>query len=510
MENVGRKISSVEMAIIDENSEWLGVPRLLLMENAGKAVATEISKRINVNGKKVVILAGLGNNGGDSFVAARHLAPLGASVFVFLLGKSKDIRTDEARRNWETLKKMFLTVKTIEIRYVEELKKYESEIKSADIVIDGMLGTGVRGELRDPYRTAVEIFNKASGLRVAVDIPTGLNPDTGEIHGVAVKADLTVTFHALKKGLDGKREYTGDVVVANIGVPPEAEVIVGPGDLRAAVKPRRPEAKKGDFGRVLIVGGSNLYTGAPALCAMAALRCGCDLSIIVAPESVASSIRSFSPNIIVHTYSGNAFTLNAFTTVIPLVEKCDTIVIGPGLGTMDETFEACLKLFEIVKEKGKALVVDADGLKALSTSPTILAGARAVLTPHAGEFKGLVNLDITKLPFKERIKEVKKAAKQLNLTILLKGHWDIISDGNKVKVNITGNPAMTVGGTGDVLSGLVATLLAWKNEPFTAASVAAFINGVAGDLTAQEKGYHIVATDLVDKIPEVFKKFEIN
>jgi len=154
-----RKISSTEMAIIDENSEWLGVPRLLLMENAGKALATEISKKIDVNGKKVVILAGLGNNGGDSFVAARHLAPLGANVYVFLLGKSKDIRTDEARKNWEALKKMILTVKTVEIRYVEELKKFENEIKSADVIIDGMLGTGVRGELRDPYRTAVEIFN---------------------------------------------------------------------------------------------------------------------------------------------------------------------------------------------------------------------------------------------------------------------------------------------------------------------------------------------------------------
>jgi len=509
MKSMKRRISSIEMAIIDENSEWLGVPRLLLMENAGKALVTEISKKINVEGKKVAILAGLGNNGGDSFVAARHLALLGADVHVFLLGKSEDIRTDEARKNWDILKKMVLTVNAVEIRFVEKLKEFEEVIRSADVVIDGMLGTGVRGELRDPYRTAVEIFNESNGLKVAVDIPTGLNPNTGEIHGTAVKADLTVTFHAFKKGLDGKKEYTGDVVVVDIGVPPEAEVIVGPGDFRAAVKPRRPEAKKGDFGRVLIIGGSDLYTGAPALCAMAALRCGCDISIIVAPESVASSIRSFSPNIIVHTYPGKVLTLEAIDIITPLVERSDTIVVGPGLGTADETFEACLKLFEIVKEKRKALVVDADGLKALSTSPFILAGTKTVLTPHAGEFRKLVNFDIAKLPLKERMEHVRRAAEQLGTTILLKGHWDVISNGDQVKVNVTGNPAMTVGGTGDVLSGLVATFLGWGNDPLTAASVAAFVNGIAGDLATQEKGYHIVATDLLNKIPDVFKKFKI-
>jgi len=509
MNNVKRRITNLEMAIIDENSEWLGVPRLLLMENAGKALATEISKRINVAGKKVVILAGLGNNGGDSFVAARHLALLGANVYVFLLGKSRDIRTDEARKNWETLKNMVLTVKTFEIKYVEELKNFEREIITADVVVDGMLGTGVRGELRDPYRSAVKIFNEATGLKVAVDIPTGLNPDTGQIHGTAVKADLTVTFHAPKRGLEDKREYTGDVVVADIGVPPEAEVLVGPGDLRAAVKIRRPDAKKGDFGRILIVGGSNLYTGAPALCAIAALRCGCDLSIIVAPESVAGSIRSFSPNIIVYAYPSKVFTLEALNTAIPLIEKSDAIVIGPGLGTSNEIFEACLKLFEIVRKKKKAVVVDADGLKALSTSPTALAGAKVVLTPHAGELKILTGLDITSLSLEERIGQIKKIAKQLGVTVLLKGHWDIVSDGNRVKVNMTGNPAMTVGGTGDVLSGLVATFLAWGNKPLTAASVAAFINGIAGDLVVREKGCHIVATDLLDKIPEVFKKFGV-
>ncbi len=509
MKDEKKIISGREMSIIDENSEWLGVPRLLLMENAGKSIVTEISKRFDVKEKKIVVLAGLGNNGGDGFVVARHLTSLKAKVIVLLLGRAADIRTDEARKNWDILRNMFSSVKTFEIRNVEQLKELEKEIKTADIVIDGMLGTGVRGELREPYRTAVKIFNESKGFKIAIDVPTGLNPDTGEIHGIAVKADLTVTFHAFKKGLEGREEYTGEVVVANIGIPPEAELLVGPGDLRIATKMRKPEAKKGDFGRILIIGGSNLYTGAPALCALAALRCGCDISIITAPEKVANAIRGFSPNIIVHDYPGQILTSNAFDVIIPLVERSDVVIIGPGLGTSKETLEACLKLFKVLKEKEKPLVIDADGLKILSASPTILSGTKTVLTPHAGEFKILTKIDVTKLSFEERIEHVKNAAQQLGVTILLKGHWDIVSDGKTVKVNTTGNPGMSVGGTGDVLSGLVATFLAWKNDPLVAAAVAAFVNGTAGDLAVDKKGYHIVATDLIDEIPEVFKKFKI-
>lgn len=509
MKNEKKIVSSRGMMVIDENSEWLGVPRLLLMENAGRSIVTEISKRFDVKSKKIVVLAGLGNNGGDGFVVARHLASLGAKVVVLLLGQATDIRTHEARRNWDALKNMFFSIKIIEIKSVEQIKDLKGEVKTADIVIDGMLGTGVRGELRNPYRTAVKIFNESSGFKIAIDVPTGLNPDTGEIHGIAVKANLTVTFHAFKKGLRGREEYTGEVVVADIGIPPEAELVVGPGDLRVATKLRRPEAKKGDFGRILIIGGSNLYTGAPALCALAALRCGCDISIIATPEKVANAIRGFSPNIIVHDYPGQILTSRAFDVIIPLVERSDVVIIGPGLGTSKETVEACLKLFKVLKEEGKPLVIDADGLKAFSTSPTILLGTRTVLTPHAGEFKILTGIDITKLSFEERIEHVKNAAQQLGVTILLKGHWDIVSDGKKVKVNITGNPGMSVGGTGDVLSGLVATFLAWGNEPLTAATVAAFVNGVAGDLAVEKMGYHIVATDLLDEIPEVFKKFRV-
>jgi len=506
----GKKIiSSREMSIADENSEWLGVSRLLLMENAGKSIVTEVSKRFDVKKKKIVVMAGLGNNGGDGFVVARHLASLNAKVVVLLLGHSKDIRTYEAKKNWDILKNMFSSVKTFEIRNVEQLKELKKEIIDADIVIDGMLGTGVKGELREPYHTAVSIFNDSKGFKIAIDVPTGLNPDTGEIHGTAVRANLTVTFHAFKKGLKGREEYTGEIVVANIGIPPEAELLVGPGDLRVATKLRRPEAKKGDFGRVLIIGGSNLYTGAPALCALAALRCGCDISIIVTPEKVANAIRGFSPNIIVHDYPGRILTSKAFDVIFPLVERSDVIIVGPGLGTSKESVETCLKLFKILKEKGKKLVIDADGLKALSTSPTMLSGTKTVLTPHAGEFKMLTKIDVTKLSFEKRMECVRKAAQQLGVTILLKGHRDIISDGKTVKVNTTGNPGMSVGGTGDVLSGLVATFLAWENDPLTAAAVAAFVNGVAGDLAVEKRGYHIVATDLIDEIPEVFKKFKL-
>lgn len=492
-----RALTSLDLSIIDDNSEYLGVSRLQLMENAGAAVARHVKPRLR--GGRILVLCGPGNNGGDGMVAARHLAPF-ARVTAVLLARAEAIRTKEARANFEALRSMASTVELVVDPCAE---RAPALLESADAVIDAIFGTGLKSEVRGPYRRVIEaVNNSGAALKVAVDVPSGLDADTGEVLGVAVEADVTVTFHAAKPGLlrEEARRYVGELVVEPVGIPPEAELICGPGDSIAATKPRRPWSKKGDFGRVLVIGGSETYTGAPALTALASLRMGVDLAAVAVPEEVAGSVRAFSPNLIVVPYKGRRLTPGSLEEVLRVAERFEVVAIGPGLGLAEETMEASLRLIRALSPS-KPMVIDADALKALAADIRSVKGGKVVLTPHAGELRAITGESVG-----EKVEERVEAAKRLSFTagctVLLKGHVDIVSDGERVKVNRTGNPGMTVGGTGDVLTGVTAAFLAWTGDPFRAACAAAFVNGLAGDLVAMEKGYHILATDLLDALPK--------
>ena len=500
-------LTAEEAAAVDENAVYLGIPRRLLMEAAGKEVAQALCREVSVKGRDVTVFAGLGNKGGDGFAASRYLVNAGARVHVILLGREEAIGTEEALENWRVLKVMESTVRLTQIRDSSDLEKLKPIIDESVAIIDAMLGTGIIGPLREPFLKAVNLINSSKAFKLAIDLPTGLNPSTGEVYGGVVKADLTVTMHKVKKGMVGREEYTGKVIVADIGIPPEAELYAGPGDVKAILRPRPPKAHKGDFGRILVIGGSQEYSGAPALTALASLKAGADLAIVASPESVASVIRSFSPNLIVKPLTGDRLTLKNVGEVEPLIKDSTAVAIGPGLGLEPETFEAVDELVGRVRGLRKPILIDADGLKAIAKSRLDLGGLAAILTPHAGEFKILTGVTLPQ-GWLERVPYVKEASKGWKSVILLKAHEDIISDGRRVKVNRTGNPGMTVGGTGDVLSGVVATFIGWGIEPFKAAVAGAFINGLAGDLAVGEKGYHIVATDVIDKLPEVMRRFE--
>ncbi|MCP8308198.1 MAG: NAD(P)H-hydrate dehydratase [archaeon] len=501
-------ITPEEMAIADENSEYLGVPRLLLMENAGRAIANVAKEKLKKIPKdKVVIIAGTGNNGGDGLACARHLANQ-ADVIVILLGRAEEIKTEEASKNWQIIEKMILNIQYALAPDAQSLENLKSEIESADIIIDAIFGTGIKGKIREPFSSAIDIINSSKGFKIAIDIPSGLDPLTGDVHDKSVKADVTVTLHKMKPGLMNRKEITGDIIISPIGMPPEAEIIAGPGDVRYSMKPRHKYSKKGDFGRLLIVGGSKEYSGAPTLAALAALRTGVDIAIIAAPKSVADVIRSFSPNLIVRRLKDDYLTSKDIPELKSLSERCTSIVAGPGLGLEEETKTAILSFMKEVG-KDKPMLVDADALKALSEEPTCLKNYPTIITPHAGEFEIVTHSKIAPPDkLKDRIKQVQREAKIMGLTILLKGHEDIISDGDNFKIKTTGNPGMTVGGTGDVLSGIAATFLAWGVKPFRAACAAAFVSGFAGDLAVRDRGYHIVATDVIEKIHEVLKKFD--
>jgi NAD(P)H-hydrate epimerase len=488
-------IMSREMRALELNAEYFGVSRLQLMENAGHNVALEVASRFKPD-KSVAVFCGLGGNGGDGFVAARHLSAMGYKVTVILAGKAKEITDNAALENWKALQPLKETIPIYEVHDSTLIPE-----TTAEIIIDALLGIGTKGKLKPPILQLVQKINNINAFRVAVDVPTGIDADTGDVLGEAVKANLTITFHRTKKGFENAKEHVGELTVKDIGLPREFKKFAGPGDVLLATKPRASESHKGDFGRLLIIGGSETFSGAPAYVALAALRTGVDLAYIASSEKTAHTIASMSPDLITIKLEGTHLNVSNVSALKTHIETANAIVLGPGLGLHPETREAVKVVIEAVESAAKPLLLDADGLKAFAEFKRKL-NVPLVLTPHSGEYAILTG---KKLPedLKEKVSEVQKTAAELGATILLKGPIDIISDERHLKLNFTGNPGMTVGGTGDVLSGIVAAFLAQQIDPFEAAVAGAFVNGAAGDFVFQEKGYHMLATDLIQKIPQV-------
>lgn len=488
-------ITSGEMRALETNAEYFGLSRLQLMENAGRSVADQISMRFKPP-KRIIIFCGLGGNGGDGFVAARHLLERGFSVEVVLAGTPSEISDKEALTNWNILKTLRSSLNIHEI--------YDSSLITdlkGDIVIDALLGTGLKTSPRPPISQLIAQVNSMKAFLVAVDVPSGINCDTGEALGNAIKADLTITFHRMKAGLKKAGKYTGRVLVAPIGVPEQIGQLAGPGDVQKITRSRSSTAHKGDFGRVLVIGGSEVFSGAPALVASAAYRASVDLVYTAAPAKTAHDISAMSADLITIKLDSDHLSQRNVSALAPYLDKSTAVAIGPGLGLHKETKAFVKEMLELVEKQRIPLLLDADALKALAEFKHKLKSP-AVLTPHEGEYAILTG---HKLPddLEEKVPDVKRTASELGAVILLKGHTDIISDGKRWKFNLTGNPGMTVGGTGDVLSGIVAALLAQRVSPFDAAVAGAFVNGAAGDFVASTKGFHMVATDLLEWIPKV-------
>jgi len=479
----------------DTHAQYFGLTLLQLMENAGRSIAQQTFSRFQ-NNKKVTVFCGLGGNGGDGFVAARHLLTAGFKVQVILIGRSRDINHEAALSNWVILQTLQDKIALSEVSDSSLLPKIQT-----DIIIDALLGTGTKGKLKPPITQTVEEINRSSAYKIAVDAPTGIDSDTGVVLGSAVKADLTVTFHRAKKGLENAKKFVGEIAIADIGLPLEIERFVGPGDVLIAKKARSPTAHKGDFGRLLVIGGSELYVGAPALVSLAALRTGTDIVYLAAPEKTALAISSISPYLITIKLEGDHLKPRNIEMLKPYFGMVDAIVIGPGLGLAPETAKFVEDCVEEAEKANKPLLLDADGLKVFAKFKRPLR-VPLILTPHAGEYEVLTD---AKLPEnqEEKILAIQKTAKKLKADLLVKGKVDIISSGEYTRLNLTGNPGMTVGGTGDVLSGVVGGLLAQNVDAFEGAVAGSFVNGAAGDFVASEIGYHMVATDLLDWIPRV-------
>lgn len=451
--------------VFDINSKYLGISLELLMENAGRELAREAE-----NFSSIAIFCGTGNNGGDGFVAARHLASLEKKVKVFAI---KGERTKEAQKNFELLMKL-PSIEIFEISDSSDVLKLKEKLYNCDAIIDAILGVGAKGELREPIKTLVEFINSLKIFKISADVPTP-----------GLKADKVVSFH-FKKSENAK--------VVSIGIPKEVETFVGPGDVLYALLKRKGDEHKGDFGRILIIGGSKNFIGTPILVAKAALKAGADISIVACPKYVSERI-PYDENIIVNTLNSEFFLCPEDLDLIKKI-NFDVAVIGNGLG-LEEKTKIAVKKF--LRETKKTIIVDADALKLINPKEI---QENMILTPHANEFKILFSEFSEN--FSDRVKLVEKFAKKFKAIIVLKGNIDIISDGFRTKLNKTGNPGMTVGGTGDALAGVIAALSV-KTEKFYAASAGAFINGLAGDIAMKEFGYYFTATDIIDRIPKAIK-----
>ena len=504
------------MMVTDYNCEYLGLSRLCLMESAGKSLAEEVGKiAVYTFAKpvKVVIFTGSGGNGGDGFVAARYLLNRGYDVDIYML--KDNIRSPYSKTNLEILQNMKPRLSRLNIFNLKTLEDIDScEIaQNADseyVIVDGILGTGIKGNLQTNIKRAIEIINESKGIVISVDVPSGMDPLTGEVNDLAVVPDYTISFHKIKTGVrDADEELVGGLVTADIGIPFEAEYFVNYGDF-LRLKNRDSSSHKGNNGRLLVIGGSKDYSGAPAIAGMAAIGAGADLVYVASPQNAAEAIKSTSPDLIVKSLEGDKLSLKHSDEILSLVDNVDSVLIGPGAGIDEDTS----KLFNILVTKiKKPIVLDADALKQVELS-LIKNREDIILTPHIFEFKSFfkvendLKLDIDSYDFSkvdENITEFQKIIRQIKGTVVVKGKYDLILSGNKFKINKSGNAGMTVGGTGDALAGISASLLSQGLSSFDSASLATFINGLAGDEAYNIKGNGFSATDLVSYIGSVIK-----
>jgi len=531
-----RLFTAAEMREADRRTtEEYGIPGIVLMENAGQAVARAVQEVLDRNADAFVrIFAGRGNNGGDGLVAARYLHARGADVVVLLLCAGEELHGDAAA-NYAAAKAQ--GVEIIEQPSPEDLEEAAAE---ADVVVDAILGTGLSGEVRDLPLAAIQAINRGDGHVVAVDIPSGISSDTGAVLGDCVHADVTVTFGAAKVGLYTfpGRTYAGEVRVADIGIP--AEVLAEAGgdtylttpELAANCLPRRsPVAHKGTYGRVLVVGGSVGMTGAAAMAAEAALRGGAGLVYLACPESLNDILEVKLTEVITRPLPETADRTLGREALAPLQEMLDGIscvVLGPGLSTHRETQQL---VWDLVREITCPLVVDADGLNALAADPSrpvalghtgavltsSTADTAAVLTPHPGEMARLLGWSVEEVQA-DRLAAARRAAQMWQAVVVLKGPGTVIAGpAGTAWINPTGNEGMATAGSGDVLSGLTGALLGggievryprgqFRFRAEEAAVAAAFYHGRAGDLAARELGTRgMIAGDILRHVPAALK-----
>ena len=505
-------VSAAEMREIDRaTSERFGVPSLTLMENAGSAV-THFILSDYPQAQRVSVICGKGNNGGDGLVVARQLAESGRVVRVLLLCPSEELRGDAAA--------MFQRLSILPL-VVRDASAFDSAdaapIFAADLIVDAVLGTGFRPPVSPLYAAAIRRMNDSPAPVIAVDIPSGADADaTPAQTGTVARADGVVTFTAPRPAHVFAELTSGPTVIAPIGSPPEAIVsklglhLSTPADFASLLAPRRRDANKGSYGHVLVIGGSLGKPGAAAMAGFSALRVGAGLSTIATARSVLPTVAGFHPEVMTEPLEeteAGTISLQSLESgrIASLVDRKTVLAIGPGVSRHRKTAEF---VRGVVQKYDTPMVLDADALNAFEGSAGNLNGRSRslVITPHPGEMSRLTGLSVAEIQA-HRVEVAKKFAREQELFVVLKGHRTLIaSPDGEVWVNPTGNPGMATGGTGDVLTGMVAGLIAQHpRRLLEATALAVYLHGLAGDLACGELGENsLVATDLIRLLPKAF------
>jgi hydroxyethylthiazole kinase-like uncharacterized protein yjeF len=515
-------VTAAEMREIDRlTSQRFGVPSLTLMENAGASVAKFVRTEYR-SARRIGVICGKGNNGGDGFVAARHLQESGREVQVLLLCDPGELRGDAAEMFNRLSVRPVLATSEQEFAAAGPQQVYE-----ADVLVDAILGTGFRPPVSGLYAQAIQRFFASDAPIVAVDIPSGLHAEAfgDAVSGPVAPASATVTFTAPRPAHVFSPAVHGPVVVAPIGSPPEAVIsalnleLTTAADIGDFVALRAPASNKGDFGHVLVIGGSLGKAGAAAMAGMAALRAGAGLVTVAVPESILPTVASFAAELMTiplpETAAGT-IALRALESggLDQAIRGKTVLALGPGISRDEETSEVVRRL---VRQYQVSMVLDADGLNAFEGRASELGHASLVLTPHPGEMARLTGMTTADVQ-KDRVAVARGFAAEHSLTLVLKGHRTLIAepDGH-VWVNATGNPGMATGGTGDILTGLLAGLLSQaaarvpaQPAPSLCARIAAaavYLHGLAGDIARRRFGEHsLVATDLLRGLPPAFRR----
>lgn len=514
-------LTSQQMKDIDRKAiQEIGIIGPILMENAGIQITKEIlTKSPDVRKEKIVIVAGKGNNGGDGFVVARHLFNRGCRPLVLLLALKKELRGDAAL-NAQIADKM-----GIEIREINSAQKWSANkriLTKATLLVDGIFGTGLIKPAKGLFAQAIEDINKSKAFKVAIDIPSGLSADTFEIIGPCVRADLTVTLAAAKIAhvFPPAEDYMGELKISDISVPPymfaeESLKLewVEEDMIRPYFERRNKDTHKGTYGHLFVVSGSLGKTGAAIMAGKSALKMGAGLVTVGTPQSclpiVARSMMELMTEPLPETEEGT-LSSQALEKVLSLLKGKDALMLGPGISTHDSTKEFVITLLPKIKIP---VVLDADALNILALNPDLLKSLSkpAVITPHPGEFARLVRLS-TEEVLAKRLELVPRFSAEYGVYVVLKGYRTLIGapDG-RTYINPTGNPGMASAGSGDVLSGMIASMVIQEKNILEAVLAAVYIHGLSGDIGAKRLGEKfLTAGNIITYLPAAVKTLSDN
>jgi hydroxyethylthiazole kinase-like uncharacterized protein yjeF len=511
---VKMKVAKVdEMKDLDRRAtEEFGISQDLLMENAGLAVYFVISQELGIKNNKFVVFCGGGNNGGDGLVVARKIHSNGGEAKVFLLDDEAKFR-GAARKNFEIVSRM-----PIEISKIKSIDSAIPELLDCDAIVDAVFGTGLVREVNGIYKDVIQLINESLSTVFSVDIPSGINGDTGEVMGVAVEADYTVAFGLPKVGnmLYPGYEHCGKLYLSHISFPP---ALNNTDSIKVAINnpvelpQRATDAHKGSYGKALLVAGSSSYLGAPYFSALSFLKAGGGLSYLAAPKTISPFLASKGSEIVFvpqkETPSGS-IALENKEELLKFSQMVDMVVLGPGLSLAKETQELAR---DLASEIDKPLIIDGDGITAIAEDLGKIKKRKAptILTPHLGEMSRIAKMEIGEIS-KNKTDILQRTAKELNAIIILKGAHSLIGypDG-AVFINISGNSGMATAGSGDVLTGTIAAMHGLGLVLEDAVRMGVFIHGFSGDIAAVDKGEDgITAQDILDYLPETVKLYRDN